>query len=412
MPMMRHKPARVLMLVENCSYPRDVRVRREAESLAGAGCDVSVICPALKGQARREKVNGVRVYRYAAPPEARGQLGYVVEYGYSLLAAFVLALRIAVREGIDVIHAANPPDLFVLIAVLFKPFGVKFIYDQHDLAPDMYRARYSESHKTGVESALRLFERWSYKLADQVVVANESYRESAGKRGKIPAGQVAIVRNGPDAKQLERSSKGSEYRGEPKQVIIAYLGLMGVQDGVVHLIRAMDHLVHKLGATNCKCKLIGDGEERVRLEALVQTLKLEKFVSFVGYIPDPDYLEHLLSADICVDPDPYSEYNDRSTMIKVMDYMSCGKPIVAFDLKETRRSAGDAAFYVKPNDEFEFAKALAYLMDHPEERAAMGRRGRERVERELSWASSAENLLRAYALLLPGVIGVGEPLQA
>lgn len=410
--MMRHKPARVLMFVENCSYPRDVRVRREAESLAGAGCDVSVICPALKGQVRREKINGVRVYRYAAPPEARGQLGYVVEYGYSLLAAFVLALRIAVREGIDVIHAANPPDLFVLIAVLFKPFGVKFIYDQHDLAPDMYRARYSESHKTGVESALRLCERWSYKLADQVVVANESYRESAEKRGRIPAGRVAIVRNGPDAKQLERSSKGSEYRGEPEQVIIAYLGLMGVQDGVVHLIRAMDHLVHELGATNCKCKLIGDGEERVRLEALVQTLGLETFVSFLGYIPDPDYLEHLLSADICVDPDPYSEYNDRSTMIKVMDYMSCGKPIVAFDLKETRRSAGDAAFYVKPNDEFEFAKALAYLMDHPEERAAMGRRGRERVERELSWASSAENLLRAYALLLPGVIGVGEPLQA
>jgi len=412
MPMMRHKPARVLMLVENCSYPRDVRVRREAESLAGAGCDVSVICPALKGQARREKVNGVRVYRYAPPPEARGQLGYAVEYGYSLLAAFVLALRIAVREGIDVIHAANPPDLFVLIAVLFKPFGVKFIYDQHDLAPDMYCARYSEGHKTGVESALRLFERWSYKLADQVVVANESYRESAERRGRIPVGRVAIVRNGPDAKQLERSSGGSEHRGEPKQVIIAYLGLMGVQDGVVHLIRAMDHLVHELGATSCKCKLIGDGEERVRLEALVQTLALEEFVSFLGYIPDPEYLEHLLGADICVDPDPYSEYNDRSTMIKVMDYMSCGKPIVAFDLKETRRSAGDAAFYVKPNDECEFAKALAYLMDHPEERAAMGRRGRERVERELSWASSAENLLRAYALLLPGVIGVGEPLQA
>ena len=400
------------MLVENCSYPRDVRVRREAETLAQAGYKVSVICPALKGQMRREMVNGVRVYRYAPPPEARGQLGYAVEYGYSLLAAFVLALRIAVREGIDVIHAANPPDLFVLIAVLFKPFGVKFIYDQHDLAPDMYCARYSEGHKTGVESALRLFERWSYKLADQVVVANESYRESAERRGRIPVGRVAIVRNGPDAKQLERSSGGSEHRGEPKQVIIAYLGLMGVQDGVVHLIRAMDHLVHELGATSCKCKLIGDGEERVRLEALVQTLALEEFVSFLGYIPDPEYLEHLLGADICVDPDPYSEYNDRSTMIKVMDYMSCGKPIVAFDLKETRRSAGDAALYVKPNDEGEFAKALAYLMDHPEERAAMGRRGRERVERELSWASSAENLLRAYALLLPGVIGVGEPLQA
>jgi len=400
------------MLVENCSYPRDVRVRREAETLAGAGCEVSVICPALKGQARKERVNGVQVYRYAAPPEARGQLGYVVEYGYSLMATLVLALRIATRDGVDVIHAANPPDLFVLIAALFKPFGVKFIYDQHDLAPDMYRARYSGGRKATVEWVLRLFEHWSYKCADHVVVANESYRENAVQRAKVSPDKIAIVRNGPDARQLERSDTRPEYRDGPKEITIAYLGLMGVQDGVAHLIRAIDYLVHKLGATNCECKLIGDGEERVRLKALVRELRLEAVVSFLGYIPDPEYLPHLLSADICVDPDPYSEYNDRSTMIKIMDYMSCAKPIVAFDLKETRRSAGDAALYARPNDAFEFAKALAYLMENPEERVAMGRRGRDRVERELSWASSAENLLHVYAVLLPGVIGAAEPLQA
>jgi glycosyltransferase involved in cell wall biosynthesis len=187
---------------------------------------------------------------------------------------------------------------------------------------------------------------------------------------------------------------------------------MGVQDGVVHLIRSIDHLVHDLGRADCRCKLIGSGEERVRLENLVKELNLEKVVSFMGFIPDPEYLPCVLSADICADPDPYSEYNDRSTMIKIMDYMSCAKPIVAFDLKETRRSAGDAAIYVKPNDEFEFARALAYLMDHLEERVAMGRRGRDRVERDLSWASSAESLLRVYAGFLPGVICSGEPLQA
>jgi len=357
-------------------------------------------------------VNGVQVYRYAAPPEAKGQLGYVVEYGYSLMATLVLALRIATRDGVDVIHAANPPDLFVLIAALFKPFGVKFIYDQHDLAPDMYRARYSGGRKATVEWVLRLFEHWSYKCADHVVVANESYRENAVQRAKVSPDKIAIVRNGPDARQLERSGTRPEYRGRPKEITIAYLGLMGVQDGVAHLIHAIDHLVHKLRATNFACKLIGDGEERVRLEALVRELRLEAVVSFLGYIPDPEYLPHLLSADICVDPDPYSEYNDRSTMIKVMDYMSCAKPIVAFDLKETRRSAGDAALYARPNDAFEFAKALAYLMENPEERVAMGRRGRDRVERELSWASSAENLLHVYAVLLPGVIGAGEPLQA
>jgi len=259
---------------------------------------------------------------------------------------------------------------------------------------------------------LLLFERCSYRLADHVVVANESYRENAMQRGNVPPDRVAIVRNGPDARQLELS-RASPGRGvEPSEITIAYLGLMGIQDGVVHLIRAIDHLVHDLGRVNCKCKLIGDGEEQAQLERLVQELRLEAVVSFLGYIPDPDYLAYLVSADICVDPDPYSEYNDRSTMIKSMDYMSCAKPIVAFDLKETRRSAGDAALYVKPNDEFEFATALAYLMDHPEERVVMGGRGRVRVERELSWASSAESLLRVYAGLLPGVIGAGEPIEA
>lgn len=399
------------MLVENCSYPRDVRVRREAETLAQAGFKVSVICPALKGQARREVLNGVRIVRYAPAPEARGQLGYVAEYGYSLMITLVLALRIAVRDGIDVIHAANPPDLFVLIAALFKPFGVKFIYDQHDLAPDMYRARYSGGHKAAVERALRFFERRSYRLASHVVVANESYRENAMRRGNVPPDRVSIVRNGPDVRQLEIAGISPERGAEPSEITIAYLGLMGVQDGVVHLIRAIDHLVHGLGKTGCVCRLIGSGEESARLEALVMELGLEKVVNFMGFIPDPDYFPYLLSADICADPDPYSEYNDKSTMIKIMDYMSCAKPIVAFDLKETRRSAGDAAIYVKPNDEFEFAKALAYLMDHPEERVAMGRRGRDRVERELSWASSAESLLRLYAALLPDVIRTGEPLQ-
>lgn len=397
---------RVLMLVENCSYPRDVRVRREAETLALAGMKVSVVCPALKGQPRREVMNGVHVYRYSAPREGKGKLAYFREYGYSMLMALYLTLRIAIVEGIDVIHGANPPDTFVFIAALFKPFGVKFVYDQHDLAPEMYRSRYGEGRKSMIDRALSFCERCSYRLADLVVVPNASYRELAMLRGRVPSKRISIVRNGPDAAQLESRAEALAELREPGTSVIAYLGLMGVQDGVVHLIRALNHLVCDLGRTDFRCLLIGSGEEEANLAALTRVLGLTPYVRFAGFIPDPAFLPYLLAADICVDPDPASDYNDRSTMIKIMDYMAAAKPIVAFDLTETRRSAGKAALYVRPNDEMEFAKQIAYLMDHPEVRAEMGAFGRSRVESDLSWAASAESLLRAYDALVPAPIGV------
>lgn len=389
------------MLVENCSYPRDIRVRREAETLYRTGHEVTVISPALRGQSRVETINGVRVLRYTAPPEVGGQFGYFVEYGYSLLAALVLALRVAVHQGIDVIHAANPPDLFVFVAVLFKPFGVRFIYDQHDLAPEMYRARYGGRGKRPFEAVLRLCERLSYRLADHVVVANESYREMAMLRGRVSASRVSVVRNGPDAAQLNHHAEPITELAKSDATVIAYLGLMGIQDGVAHLIRALDHLRREFSRADFLCLLVGNGEEKENLEQLTRTYNLEDQVRFLGFIADPAYIPYLLAADICVDPDPSSEYNDRSTMIKVMDYMALGKPIVAFDLPETRRSAGEAAIYAKPNDDMEFAKALDYLMDHPEERRIKGAIGRQRAEGDLSWATSAASLQRAYASLFP-----------
>lgn len=389
------------MLVENCSYPRDVRVRREAETLVSAGFAVSVVSQALDGQPRRETIKGVRVYRYKAPPEIAGQFGYIVEYGYSILVTLLLVINIALTAGIDVIHAANPPDLFVFIALLFKPFGVKFVYDQHDLAPEMYGSRYSTKPNRFVETALRLCEGWSYRFADHVVVANASYRENAMLRGRVPAARVSIVRNGPDAAQLDHRVEALEGLFEPGAITIAYLGLMGVQDGVDYLIRALSRLLHDLRRTDFRCLLIGSGEQQKQLEQLVRACDLQPYVRFAGFIPDPDFISYLLAADICVDPDPFSKYNNCSTMIKVMDYMAAGKPIVAFDLLETRRSAGDAALYVEPNDELKFAEALAHLMDHPEQRVAMGALGRSRVEGELSWSTSAEHLLRAYAALTP-----------
>jgi glycosyltransferase involved in cell wall biosynthesis len=397
--MAKNPVTRVLMLIENCSYPRDPRVRREAESLVGAGFDVTVICPALKAQPRTEIRNGVRIYRYAAPPEAEGFFGYVLEYGYSLAAVLSLALQVAMRHGVDVIHAANPPDLFVLIAALFKPFGVRFIYDQHDLAPEMYQARFAGRQKRSIDLVLRLCERWSYRLANHVVVTNSSYRENAINRGRVSPNRISIVRNGPDEAQLEHCAEPLTALTSAGTTVIAYLGLMGVQDGVVHLIRALNHLRCDLGRTDFRCFIIGSGEEQERLEQLTRTLGLEPYVRFTGFIPDPAYIPYVLAADICVDPAPSSDYNDRSTMLKIMDYMTLAKPIVTFDLPETRRSAGEAALYVTPNDEPEFAKAIEHLMDCPEERRAKGAMGRSRVEGELSWSCSAKSLLHAYAAL-------------
>lgn len=387
---------RVLMLVENCSYPRDIRVRREAESLVAAGFDVTVICPALKDQPRSEVLNEVQVHRYAPPPEARNQFGYVLEYGHSLAQTLFLALQVAKRHGVDVIHAANPPDLFVLIAALFKPFGVRFIYDQHDLAPEMYRSRFAGKYNRLIHLGLRVFERCSYWLADHVIVTNASYREKAMQRGKVPPDRLSIVRNGPDAAQLEHRAEPMPGLSQPGITTFAYLGLMGPQDGVDHLIWALNRLREDLGRTEFRCLVIGSGDDQPRLERLTRILGLDPYVHFTGFIPDPAYIPYILAADICVDPDPSSEYNDRSTMIKIMDYMTLSKPIVAFDLPETRRSAEGAAIYAKPNDDLEFAKALAYLMDHPEERVAMGAIGRRRVEGDLSWLSSTKSLLGVY----------------
>jgi glycosyltransferase involved in cell wall biosynthesis len=397
--MARNPVTKVLMLLENNYYPRDPRVRREAESLADAGFDVTVICPALKGQLHREVVNGVRVFRYAAPPEAQGLFGYVLEYGYSLAAALFLSVQVAIRHGVDVIHAANPPDLFVLIAGMYKPFGVRFIYDQHDLAPEMYRARFAGSPKHWISWALLAFERWSYRLADHVVVTNASYRENAIRRGNIPPERISIVRNGPDDAQLDHRALPLPALAQPGTTTFAYLGLMGIQDGVHHLIWALDHLRRDLGREDFRCLLIGSGEEKPRLEQFTRALGLDPYVHFTDFIPDPDYIPYLLAADICIDPDPSSEYNDRSTMLKIMDYMTVAKPIVAFDLPETRRSAEGAAIYVRPNDELEFARALARLMDSPVQRREMGALGRRRVEGDLSWSFSAKSLLRAYTAL-------------
>lgn len=389
---------RILMLLENHPYPQDNRVRQEALALTEAGYQVSVICPSGKNQRRTETLNGVHVYRFPAPRPGDALLGYLWEYGYSLVAMFILSLVVLMQRGFSVIHAHNPPDILVLIALFYKPFGKRFVYDLHDLSPEMYYARFSGEGSTRVHRALILFEKLSCRVANHVIATNESYRAMIKERSGIPEERITIVRNGPDLDRLQITAPDPELR-QKGSTIIGYVGVMGYQDGVDYLLRALCHLVYDLKRTDIFCVIIGKGDAWEDLKSLAGELDLNAYVWFTGRISDEELCRYLSTADICVDPDPSNPFNDRSTMIKMMEYMALGKPIVAFDLPEHRFTAQSAAVYVSPNDEMAFAQALAELIDDPQRREEAGRFGRHRVETELAWQYSVDNLLNAYQRL-------------
>jgi glycosyltransferase involved in cell wall biosynthesis len=389
---------RVLMLLENCPYPQDGRVRREATTLTGAGYHVTVIGPASKGQPWRERCDGVAVYRYPAPPDAGGLLGYLWEYAYSMIAAFVLSLYIFVWSGIDIVHAHNPPDTFVIIAAFYKLLGKQFVYDHHDLSPEMYYARFGGGGSRLIYRLLVALEQLSCRLADRVIATNQSYKSIEIQRGGVPDERIAIVRNGPELHRIRPVAPEPELR--PKDtMLLVYVGVMGVQDGVDYLLRALRHLAFDLDRGDFACVLVGTGDALPSLRSLARQLGLSDHVHFVGWLEHVNVLRYLNAADICVAPEPSNPYNDRSTMIKIMEYMAVGKPIVAFDLPEHRFTAQAAALYARPNDEREFARALAQLMDDRERCQVMGAFGLQRVQTELAWSYSVPNLLETYRSL-------------
>lgn len=386
---------RVLMLLENSTIPNDSRVFAEATELTRAGYQVTVISPAASGQPLSEVLDGVRTYRFPLRPSGNGLLGYLWEYGYAMAATFVISLVLFARDGFDVVHANNPPDTFVFIAAFYKLFGVRFVFDHHDLSPEMYYARFGGRGRPLIYRVLVLLERLSCRLADHVIATNESYKAIEMQRSHVPEQRITVVRNGPDLSRvrLVEPDPGLRQRG---RTVIGYMGAMGVQDGVDYLLRALWHLVHDLRRTDFFCVLIGPEDPAVGLNALTIELGLEEYVWRTGYIPYADLLRYLSTADICVDPDPSNPFNDRCTMTKMMVYMALGKPIVAFDLPEHRFTAQQAASYVKPNDELEFARGLVELMDDAERRQAMGSFGRQRVESALAWSYSVPPLLEVY----------------
>lgn len=388
---------RVLIILENLPVPFDRRVWQEATTLQQAGYQVSVICPKAKGYEKtHDVIDGIHIYRHRLPVEASSVIGYALEYSLALSCEFVLAWRVLLTRGFDAIHACNPPDTIFLIGLFFKLFGKKFLFDHHDINPELYEAKFGR--RDIFYKLMLTWERWTFRTADISIATNESYKRIAIERGGMDPERVFVVRSGPDLSRLcllplkESLKKGRKH-------LVGYVGVMGKQEGIDYLLRAVRHLVYDLRRTDVHFGLVGGGTELERLKTYADELRIADYVTFTGRVPDQEMLEMLNTADVCVNPDIANEMNDKSTMNKVMEYMALRKPIVQFDLTEGRFSAQRASLYAKKNDEVDFACKIVQLLDDPELRAEMGRFGRSRVENELEWKYQAPNLLKAYDLL-------------
>ncbi|PPS91313.1 glycosyltransferase family 4 protein [Streptomyces sp. MH60] len=385
---------RALILVENLSVPFDRRVWQECTTLRDAGWDVHVICPTgTKRDTEREAVvDGVRIHRYPLRAATGGPAGYLREYGAALWHTFRLARRVG---PVHVVHACNPPDLLFLPALWLKRRGARFVFDQHDLIPELYLSRFGRG-KDLLYRAVCALERMTYRAADIVLATNESYQDVAIRRGGRRPEDVFVVRSAPATERFQPVPAEPDLkRGKPH--LLCYLGVMGPQDGVDYALRALAKLRDEVGRTDWHAVFVGSGDAFDAMVELSRSLGLGEQVRFTGRIPDADLVRYLSTADVCLSPDPRNPLNDVSTMNKVLEYMAMGRPIVSFDLREARVSAGDAALYAPANDEGEFARLVARLLDDPDERARMGKIGQERVNGQLSWRNSQTALLAAYA---------------
>lgn len=389
---------KVLILVENLPSPFDRRVWQEATTLRDAGYGVSIICPTGKGYEKHyEEIDGIHIYRYHLPLEAEGAKGYAIEYSAALWHSFRLSFKVWRERGFDAIHACNPPDLLFLVGGFFKLFsGKRFLFDHHDINPELYEAKFGR--RDFFWKLMVWLERWTFKTADVSIATNESYRKIAIERGGMPPEKVHIVRSGPNLDRIrilppvDALKKGRRY-------LIGYVGVMGKQEGIDLLLRAVRYVVKDRGRDDVHFGLVGGGTSLDEMKQLATEIGVADFVTFTGRVPDQQMLEMLNTADVCVNPDVANEMNDKSTMNKIMEYMALGKPIVQFDLTEGRFSAQDASLYARKNDPVDLAEKILELLDDPERRARMGALGRRRIENELEWKYEAPKLLRAYDAL-------------
>ncbi len=395
---------RVLIIVENLPVPFDRRVWSEATTLVKAGYQVSVICPKGKGStASYEVIDGVHIYRHSLPLDAEGALGYALEYSAALFWEFLLSLKVAWQRGFDVIHACNPPDTIFLIGGFYRLFGKKFLFDHHDINPELYEAKFGR-RDFGWKLMVWL-ERLSFRTASRSLATNESYREIAITRGGMDPGKVHIVRSGPNLDRVREVEPDPKWRNG-RRFVVGYVGVIGKQEGLDLLLESVSHLVNVRKRDDIQFVICGGGPELEAIKAESTTMGLADYVTFTGRCPDETLFSALSTSDVCVNPDRPTAMNDKSTMNKIMEYMALGKPIVQYDLREGRFSAREASLYARCTDPADFGDKIAELLDDPERRAAMGAFGRERVRNELAWNYEAPKLLAAYEALFTGRKGM------
>jgi glycosyltransferase involved in cell wall biosynthesis len=385
----------ICIVVQNLPVPFDRRVWLECQALRDHGYEVSVVCPKGNGDPDYQVLDGIHLFKYQAFPPITRQAMFIAEYAYSILATLLNLARVWKRRPFGIVQVCNPPDvLWAAVAPFTLLFRVKMVFDQHDLCPELYRSRFS-GPSSAVHRALLLTERITYALSRQVIATNGSYRELALQRGRKRETDVTIVRTGPDPDKMRRGEPDPSLR-RGHEYLLAYLGVMGPQDGVDLALRAMHHIVYNRGRSDVALTLIGDGDAGKDLRRLAAQLRLDGHVEFTGRAPDAVVARILSTEDIGLSPDPKNPLNDVSTMNKTMEYMSFELPVVAFDLVETRVSAGDAAVYAKPNLVEHYAGLILELLDDETRRKNMGAAGRRRIEDQLAWRHQIPHYVGVY----------------
>jgi len=388
---------KVLIIVENLPSPFDRRVWQEATALRDNGAVVSIICPTGKGYEKRfEILDDIAIYRHPLPKEADGAMGYLLEYTAALFWEFVLAVKCLFTRGFDSIHACNPPDLIFLVALPFKLLGKKFLFDHHDINPELYEAKFGR--RDFLYKVMLFLERRTFKSAKISIATNESYKKIAITRGGKKPEDVFVVRSGPSLERLKLIPPVMELK-KGRKYMVGYVGVIGKQEGLNYLVEAAAYIVGVKNRTDVHFICVGGGTELEKIKALTKEKGVEDYFTFTGRVTDQELLEALNTADVCVNPDEYNEMNNKSTMNKIMEYMALAKPIVQFDMDEGKFSAQDASLYARPNDSIDMAEKILELLDAPERRRAMGEYGYNRVKNQLEWKYEKENLYKAYKKL-------------